>query len=1065
MPRVSMTAGVRGRDWPARLLLLLLALLALPQPGRAQLPEAVRFTTADGLPSNAVHAAVQDRHGYLWFATEDGLARFDGRHFRVWQREQGLVGTVLTRLVLDEQDRLWMGTAQGAVMRMSADRMHIEDVIGARGAAISALLPDAAGGLWFGVRGAGVFHLQASRHLRHYLPTARGDGVPAGDVEHLVHAADGGVWVGTGRGLALWRDGRFHRPSAAYLGTTAITGMSRDAAGTVWISASQGLWRSVGGSTVQAVAAPVHARLLGIGGEDAQWLADADRVWRQPADHTAAVTVRLATVGQGAPPHVRRVLEDRNGGVWLLGRHLGVWRLPPLWQAFRAQPLLSPQAGVDGWLPGAGSAAVELQCGGQHQWKLHGHTLEHRHGGGRWQRVAWPRRVNPVGWGPLSVQCTAEGGVWVGGTAGLLHANDRQLAAVAGAPRGIRALQATADGGLWIATEGVIQRYDGHARALQAGMRVTPRDGLPAGQVNGLAVDAEGVLWATSSSGLLRIVPATRQVRVYSRDDGIPEAVLQAGLEAQGTQMLAISQDGGVLAFAPATLARPATPAPLVIERVQLRRNGQRISLPTLGPVHLRADDRDIQISARVLSAQLDPRQQYRFRLGAEARWMHTRSRGTIGFPRLPAGTHALQYQERGSDGRWSAMQTLPLQVQRSAWQHPGALAARGLALALLAAAVGALVRHGLARARRRRASLQRRCWAEQSAQAKARYLATFGHELRTPLTGVLGMGELLLAGPLAPAQQRRLAHIQEAARELLGIVDTALDEARIEAGRVPLRRERIDLPALLQQWRQQAGATLPPSHAGLALRLHLPGQPWVRADPQRLRQLLQAALAAVTQAVPMRAVRVHAHWLPGRAGLLLEMLAGPGGVARMSERRSAAALARAQACARAQQGRLQMHAQPGGGRRLVLSLPLAAAEGCPADLPESAPGAPRPPACPARVLLVEDDALVAEAHAGLLGARGASVVIAAHALAALAALAAEPFEVVLLDLDLPGLDGWQLLSLLHAQGCAVPVVVLTARTEADLAARVAAAGAVGLLHKPAGGEALAAAVQAARRG
>lgn len=1042
---------------------VLLLLAALICEGAAQPLEAVRFTTADGLPSNAVHQVVQDRHGYLWFATEDGLARFDGRHFRVWQREQGLAGTVLTRLALDAQDRLWIGTAQGAVMRLSADRTRIDPVVGVRGAAISALLADG-DGVWFGVRGGGLYQWQAPHRLRHYLPTLRGDGVPAGDVEHLQPHPVGGVWVGTSGGLALWRDGRFRRPAAPGLATAAITGMAGDAAGTLWISTATGRWRSEGDSAVQIVAGAAGPRVLGMGADGAQWLADGGRVWRQAGDGSAVAEVGLAVVGREAPPHLQSVFEDRQGGAWLLGRYLGVWRLPPLWQHFRAQPAPARRQGVDGVIAAAGRIRAELACAGDQQWRLHGERLERRVAGGHWQRVRWPLAGSAAEHGAVSLHCMPEGGVWLGGRHGLLRWDGERLASVEGAPREISALHVAADGALWVAVPGALQRYAWHDQALRPGLRLDHRDGVPAGQLHAIATDAAGVVWATSGSGLLRIAPDRREVRAYSRDDGIPEAVLQAGLQAQGTQMLAIGRNRATLAFAPDALERPASPPALVIERVQLRRGGQRISVPVLPPLRLHADDRDIQITARVLSAQLDPRQQYRFRLrdGAQ-RWSHTRSRGTIGFPQLAPGAHVLQYQQRGGDGHWSAVQELPLQVQRTGWQHPLVHLLRALALIGVCGVAGWLCRRALAQARRRRTALQRRRWAEQSAQAKARYLATFGHELRTPLTGVLGMSELLLADVQDRVQAQRLRRIQEAARALLGIVDQALDDARIQAGRLPLQSARVDLLAVLQGWQRWACEALPVQGSGLTLQAHLPGQRWVQADSHRLRQLLESALQAVVEAWRSGPLIARVAWLPGRAGILLEILAPVRAVARSAGVVSGAALVRAQACARAQHGHLWLHAVPGGGGRLVLSLPLAAADADDrADRVDTGPTGGG--ACEGRVLLVEDDPLVAEVHAGLLAARGVQVVVAAHALAALSELATADVDMLLLDLDLPGMDGWQLLQVLQAQHCQVPVVVLTARADPDLAERVATAGAVGLLHKPAAGDALHAVVRQALR-
>ena len=153
-----------GAHPPQRLLPVLLALLLLAASVRAAPPTALRFTTADGLPSNAVHQVVEDGDGYLWFATDDGLARFDGQRFRIWRMEQGLADNQLLSMATDAQDRLWIGTAQGHLMRMSADRSHIERFDRARfpalaGVAIGVVLPAPDGVVWFGTRDAGLFRL------------------------------------------------------------------------------------------------------------------------------------------------------------------------------------------------------------------------------------------------------------------------------------------------------------------------------------------------------------------------------------------------------------------------------------------------------------------------------------------------------------------------------------------------------------------------------------------------------------------------------------------------------------------------------------------------------------------------------------------------------------------------------------------------------------------------------------------------------------------------------------------------------------------------------------------
>lgn len=1033
----------------------------------AQLPEALRFTTVDGLPSNAVHQVVEDRHGYLWFATDDGLARFDGRHFRIWRREQGLVDNQVLALALDEHDQLWMGTGQGGVMRLSADRTRIDAFGGARhpalaGAAINVVRADARGSIWFGARGAGLFRLDPQQRLRQYLPTQRGDGVPAGDVEHLAHDADGGLWVGTPQGLARWHAGRFHRPSIAALASAPITGIGVDAAGVPWISSAAGRFRGQGGERVQALPMHAPARLLGIGREDAQWWADGQQVWRQPAGAGAMAAVGLASAGGGAMPRLRLAFEDRRGGAWLVGTHLGVWRLPPLWQHFHARPSPPRQPALDGFTPAAGRSSAELSCADDRYWRIRGDQLERR-GADRRRTARWPL-VDTAGTtlqGPLSLHCALDGGVWLGGTAGLKRWNGTRFVAVAGAPSEITALHVDAGGDLWIAAAGVIHRYRWQQGTLQLRLRLDERDGLPPVQLHALASDADGVLWATSATGLLRVAPARREVRLYGREDGVPDAVLHARLQADAGAMLAIGEDRTAVAFDTAPLARPMTSPALVIERVQLRRGRHLLSVPPLGPLRLQAEDRDIQITARVLSAQLDPRQQYRFRLRDSGQgWSQTRSRGTIGFPRLPPGQHVLQYQERGGDGRWSALQERVLHVQRSEWQHPGVWAARMAALGALLVVMGWGAWRSLTRLRARRALVQQRGWAQQSADAKAGYLATFGHEIRTPLTGVLGMSELLLASTLAPQERRRIERIQRGGRQLLAIVDHALDDARLEAGRVPLQSTRFDLVTLLQRWRHHTHLQLCGQGSGLAMCVHLPGHARVGGDPRRLRQLLEALIDGLLGALSTCRIAVQVGWLPGRGGMLLDLQATPvAGLPVPAEAVLRAALERAQSCTRALEGQLRVVPRSGTGWRLALSLPLAAGTDGGDDTARSSAVVGGAPRSSWRVLLVEDDPLVAQVHAGLLVARGAQVVTAVHALAAMAELAAAAADVLLLDLDLPGVDGWQLLGMLRAQGCQVPALILTARREPGLAERAVAAGASGVLHKPVDGDRLYAAV------
>ncbi|PSD15635.1 histidine kinase, partial [Stenotrophomonas maltophilia] len=125
--------------------------------------------------------------------------------------------------------------------------------------------------------------------------------------------------------------------------------------------------------------------------------------------------------------------------------------------------------------------------------------------------------------------------------------------------------------------------------------------------------------------------------------------------------------------------------------------------------------------------------------------------------------------------------------------------------------------------------------------------------------------------------------------------------------------------------------------------------------------------------------------------------------------------------------------------------------------------GGPLPELPPLRILLVEDDATVAEVIAGLLRVRGHEVVHVLHGLGALSEIATDGFDVGLLDLDLPALDGTAIARQLRTMGYELPLVAVTARSDAYAETQVLAAGFDGFLRKPVTGDLLVTAIAQAR--
>ena len=202
----SLKPGVRRMlALPGFLMGLLLAgaLAAAPLPLSEQFHES--WYSADGLPHNLVNAVAQTPEGYLWMATWEGLARFNGRSFAVFDREAlpGLADNGIRALHLGAEGRLWIGGARGALARRDAGGWT---VLEPASALVNALLVDRAGRLWIATDSEGIERIDSDGR-RHIFGSA--DGAPGDDVYALAEDAEGRIWAGGGRGVALYTGERF----------------------------------------------------------------------------------------------------------------------------------------------------------------------------------------------------------------------------------------------------------------------------------------------------------------------------------------------------------------------------------------------------------------------------------------------------------------------------------------------------------------------------------------------------------------------------------------------------------------------------------------------------------------------------------------------------------------------------------------------------------------------------------------------------------------------------------------------------------------------------------------
>jgi diguanylate cyclase (GGDEF)-like protein len=455
------------------------------------------YTTANGLPQSSVLAMVQTRDGYLWLGTYEGLARFDGQAFTIFDKSntpemesngikalaedpqgglwvgttsgllrfshgrferfderQGLRSHFILSLFLDRSGRLWVGTTDGLHAFNNGRFVAITTSQGLSADYITCLADDGAGGLWIGT-GQGLNRLKEEK-VRAY---GTGDGLPDADIRALCLDAQGTLWIGTsGGGLVRFRDGRFE-PLAAGLPSNDIRAIYQDRHGVIWIGTNQ------------------------------------EPLVRIKAGRMSVMGPKLSGVTAA-----RAILEDREGSLWV-GSRDGLLQLKEdkfiLYGSHNGLPVDPVRAVFEDragriWVGTVGGGLV-------------------RHEDGKWQ--VFDRRQGLTSAHVWSIAQGRDGSLWVGTYGGGLF----RMAAGRGpeaffqvkgvASDIVRALLADSRGRIWAGTNG-----DGLFRIDEnGGIRVyNTGNGLPNNYIYALAEDARGRIWAGAYNGGLAVLEGGR---------------------------------------------------------------------------------------------------------------------------------------------------------------------------------------------------------------------------------------------------------------------------------------------------------------------------------------------------------------------------------------------------------------------------------------------------------------------------------------------------------------------------------------------------------------------------
>jgi two-component system CheB/CheR fusion protein len=366
---------------------------------------------------------------------------------------------------------------------------------------------------------------------------------------------------------------------------------------------------------------------------------------------------------------------------------------------------------------------------------------------------------------------------------------------------------------------------------------------------------------------------------------------------------------------------------------------------------------------------------------------------------------------------------------------------------------------------------------AEEANRAKDDFLAVLSHELRTPLTPVkLAVAMLLDRTDLDPAAREMLEMVRRSVAMEARLIDDLLDVSRIARGKIELRKQRIDLSAVIDRAAEFCRSDIEAAGLRLQLKSESAGQVWVEADPARLQQVFWNLLKNAIKFTPhggtidvccrLDGAHVVAEVRDSGIGMELEALQRVFNAFEQEQRsitRQFGGLGLGLAICKAI---IEMHggnieAESRGrdqGATFRVRLPMAAP---PCDK-ASGPSAARPADVRSlRVLLVEDHPMTAKMLEMVIGANGHTVQWAASIASALGLAGSMEFDLLISDLGLPDGSGHDLVCELRRRGCTLPGIALTGYGQESDILRSIEAGFAAHLTKPASREEIREAIAA----